>query len=212
MTRETSTTPTEFDVPAYGSTLDQAFDWVVCEITFPNETAREALHQAFLTIATDGYDTAVRVLGRVWSEDARWPNAEAYLRTLGWHRRADFADDGQWTAYIDDYDGPEVLDLLYSRLSHVAHHLFRNAQVRSILDPRSPGYVRAYTHAVLNKEHDWYEWGDPCGVGIDKIISIEDALPMLAQPAHPHPACRCTIDPFPVSSQDRARLQQLVSH
>lgn len=193
----------EFDVPAYGSTLSLAFDWVAHEITFPNEGVRDALRQEFLTVANDGRNTAVRVLGRVWSEEVCWPKAEAYLRTLGWHSRADFADEKQWDAYIDNYDGPELLDLLHSRLLHVAHHLFRNAQVRSMLDPRSPGRIPAYTHAVLNQYHESIGEDDVCGVGLNKIISIEAALAMLAQPAHPHPACHCTIDPFPVGSKTR---------
>ncbi len=164
-----------------------AFDWVAQELTWPSVAARQALQAAWLKDANSGFRALTRVLREAWIEGVHWPSGQTHVQK-----------------------DKELIELLAARLLHVEQRIFRDAQVHRALAPHSPERDTIYTHAVLNKSHESYD-GDPCGAGHNKIISIEDALVLLEQPAHSHPACRCTIDPFPVSSQDRARLQQFVS-
>lgn len=173
----------------------RAFDWVGRELQFPTDAEREVFKATFLTVANEGH-RAVKKLEAVWPSGARWPNGEAHLLTLGWRDPDEFEDDDAADAYADEYEGPELMELLYKRLSHVGHRMYRDAQVRDVLDPASPRRISRYTHARLNRDGEFR--GDPCGYGVDKIISIEDALKLMEQPSHDHPACCCTLGPFPV--------------
>lgn len=173
---------------------ERAFDWVMREVELPSESARGALRTAYLRTQNAGHEEGVRAMKTSWPDSARWPSGEMYLRSLGWRPEAEFTDDEQYDAYIDNYDGPELLDLLYGRLTHVCRRIHRDAEVLRIIDPASPTRDRHFTHAIVNR----FGWDDhdPCGFGNDKIISIKDALKLLEQPAHTHPACRCTVDPY----------------
>ena len=177
----------------------RAFEWVMREVELPDETTRTALREAFLSVANEGHGKAVRTLERVWPESARWPSGEAYLRSIGWlppsERIGDQeCDDEEVDAY--EYDGYELMDLLFHRLLQVAHRMYCDEQVRRALDPVSPPRIKSYTHAILNRGCDWWE-DDPCGLGVDKIVSIEEGLRQLEQPAHEHPRCQCTVNPYP---------------
>lgn len=195
----------ESDAQRLKEAPEKAFDWVARELEMPNAKALEDLRSAFLSVYGEGEGKAVRVLEGHWAGGARWPKGEAYLRTLGWRSPDEFIDDDEADSYADTYRGPELLGLLYQRLFHVSHRLYRDKQVRNMLAPASPQRVPHYTHARLNRDGDFR--GDPCGHGVDKIISIEEALRLMEQPAHTHPACACTIDPFPITGADRARLK-----
>lgn len=188
-------------------TPEQAFEWVAQEIELRSAQERAALCAAWMASRNDGWSSATRrAFEAAWPGDARWPSGEEYLRTLGWRSPDELPDDEAWDAYVDEYDGPELMELLHQRLLHVAYRMVRDAQVRGMLDARSPQRVPAYTHALLNQDGDFR--GDPCGLGVDKVISIEEALTLMAQPAHAHPACCCTVGPFvPITSADRARLR-----
>lgn len=176
----------------------RAFDWVLQELVLPTQAAQVALRDAFIAVANEGHRKAVRAMEHAWPADAHWPSGEAYLRSIGWLSPDEFGDDP------DAYDGPELMELLYQRLVHVAHRLYRDVQVRQVLDPSSPCKVKSYTHACVNRHGDFQE--DCCNQGTDRVVSIQEALELMAQPAHNHPACRCTVDPFPITSSDRARI------
>lgn len=197
----------ESDAQRLEMTPARAFDWVARELEMPTPKALNDLRRAFLSIHDEGHSKAVRVLERNWPDGARWPSGEAYLRTLGWRTPDEFANDDDADADADEYEGPELMELLFQRLVHVGGRMCRDAQVRCVLDPVSPQRMPAYTHALLNRDGDFR--GDPCGHGVDKVISIEEALRLMEQPAHTHPACACRIDPLPVTGADRARFQAL---
>lgn len=206
MTRTAQAMECETDAERMRHSPGRAFDWAMREVSMPSESAQAELREAFLAVVHDDHTKAVRTLERAWPEGARWLSGEAYLRTLGWRAPDDFGgDDEAHDAWADGYDGPELMELLYQRLLHATHRIYRDVQVRRVLDPASPQRIRTYTHALLNRDGDFR--GDPCGLGVDKIISIEEALALMQQPAHHHPVCRCTVDPFPITSTDRAKLQ-----
>lgn len=175
-----------------------AFEWVALELQFPTDAQRQAFKDVFLAARNEG-QRAYRKMEAAWPEGARWLSGEEYLRTLGWRPPAELTGNDQ--ADIDEYDGPELMELLYHRLFHVGNRLYRDAQVRQVLDPASPQRIHAYTHAHLNR-HNGFQ-GDPCGHGVDKIVSIEEGLRHMEQPSHSHPACCCTVDPFPVGMASR---------
>lgn len=169
----------------------RAFEWVLPELVIPTGTAQMLLREAFFASIWEGSRKGTRMLEKAWPDGARWPSGEAYIRTLGWRAPDEFSDDEAADTYADEYSGPELMELLHHRLVHVAHRMYRDAQVSRVLKHGKP-----YTHARLNRDGE--VWGDCCGLGIDKIIDIQEALRLLEHPAHAHPACRCTIDPFPV--------------
>lgn len=178
-----------------------AFDWVAQELEFSSDFARAALCNTFLSVINAGHGKATRALRLAWATGVRWPSGEAYLHTKGWHLENESGDD---TAV--EYDGPDPSELLYERMIHVTSRIMRNSQIREILDPTSARHDPTYTHALLNKHGDLF--GDPCNFGINKIISSHEALQIIERPAHDHPACRCTVDPFPITSEDRKRLTE----
>lgn len=184
----------------------RAFEWVSRELVLPNEESRESFKSAFLSAAHGGHEKVLSVLERAWPEGARWPSGEDYLRSIGWRAPDDFSDDDEVEAHAEEYDGPELIELLYQRLIHVCSRVYRDQQVCSLIDPRSPHRNPKYTHALLNRDGDFL--GNPCGCGVDKVISIDDALKLMEQPAHANPACNCTVGPFPVTSADRLRLSK----
>lgn len=175
----------------------RAFDWVARELVLPSDESRKQLCAAFLAVVYEGHSKAVRTLERAWPKSAHWPSGEAYLRTLGWRHPDELEDDDDADAYADAYEGPELIELLFARLFHVAHRLYRDEQVRRVLDPNSPTRIKHYTGARVNGFSHWLD-EDPCGLGVDRIISVAEALALLEQPAHPHPACHCSVDPHPV--------------
>lgn len=195
----------ESDAKRLAAAQGRAFDWVARELCMPTPGALDDLRRAFLAVYGEGQSKAVRMFEGHWPDGAHWPQGEAYLRTLGWRAPGEFANDDEADAYADTYEGPELMELLYQRLFHVSQRLYRDEQVRNMLGPASPQRVPQYTHALLNRDGDFR--GDPCGHGVDKIISIDEALRLMGQPAHTHPACACTIDPFPITGADRARLK-----
>lgn len=195
----------ESDAQRLATAPGRAFDWMARELNMPTLEALNDLRRAFLSAYGEGHGKAVRLLESCWPDGSHWPQGEAYLRAIGWRPSDEFVDDDEADAYADIYEGPELMELLYLRLFHVSHRLYRDEQVRNMLDPASPQRVPQYTHALLNR--DGIFRSDPCGHGADKIISIEEALRLMEQPAHTHPACMCTIDPFPITGADRVRLK-----
>ncbi|MEO8118022.1 MAG: hypothetical protein ABI606_01710 [Rhodoferax sp.] len=165
------------------------------EVEMPTEATREALREAFLAVVNEGHAKAVRTLERAWPAAARWPSGEAYLRSQGWRSDEEIsqADEESY-----DYDGPELMELLLQRLRHVTGRLYRDTQVRAfIAQGLSSHWSR--THVVVNR-HDFRD-EDPCGFGPDRVVSIEEGLKLMLEPAHSHPTCGCTVDPHPVIRQ-----------
>lgn len=176
-----------------------AFEWVFQEITLPSEQAKSAMLNTWLRVANAGHDAGVRALENCWPEAASWQSGESYLHSFGWRPASDFGDDDEAAdAYADTYGGPELMDLLYRRLQHVCQRIYRDQQVRSVIDPASPKRVQSYTGVVINRDGWTPKKDDPCGFGPNVRGSIAEGLAMLSTPAHQHPACTCTVDPYPV--------------
>lgn len=165
------------------------------EVELPSEAERLALRAAFLSVVYDGQAKAVRALERAWPSGARWPSGEAYLRTLGWRTPDELTDSDEADAYADNYDGPELMALLYQRLFHVSNRMHRDEQVRGFLDPTSSYFSTRCVGVVVNRFGLLSKRQDPCGIGKNKRFGKEEALELLRSPAHSHPACRCTVDP-----------------
>ena len=171
-------------------TTGPAFDWVARELVFVDEETKDSLLAAFSKHRNDGARKLVRALAHAWGA-TRWPSGEAYLRSLGWRPKSE--RDSRY-----DYDGDELMDLLANRLTHVAHRIFRDEQVRSEIDPRSASHIKSYTHVVINRAH-WHDGErNACGIKKGSLLSAEAGLRFLREPAHQHPACDCTADPYPV--------------
>ena len=184
----------ESDAQRLKETPEKAFDWVARELEMPTPKAMDDFRSAFLSIHGEGHNKAVRVLEDSWPDGAHWPQGEAYLRTLGWRSAEEFWDDDEaHDAWADEYAGPTLLELLFQRLMHVCHRMFRDTQVLRLLSHRLPRGDVVYSHLHLNRNADWR--GDPCGIGIDRIVTIQEGMVHLQHPAHEHPACGCTIDP-----------------
>lgn len=179
-----------------------AFDWVCQELVFETASQQVGLRDAFISVQGYNVHRAVHIMELAWPPGTHWPSGEAYLRTLGW--RPPDEPESEAGDYEDSYEGPELLELLYARLSHVTYRIYRDEQVRRMLDPNSPSKIKAYTHACINPHGDLHE--DFCKQGVDKIVSIQEGLELMTQPSHTHPCCYCTVAPFPVTSRDKARL------
>lgn len=178
---------------------EKAFDWVFNEVILPSDQAKADLRSTWLRVANSGHEAGVRSLSLVWPDSASWSNGESYLRSLGWRPDSDFGDDVEAAdLYADTYDGPGLVDLLFMRLTHVCHRISRDLQVRSLIDPASPNRSQAYTGVIVNRNGWISEEEDPCGYGPDRLASVDEGLLLLQEPAHRHPACRCTVDPYPV--------------
>lgn len=174
----------------WGALWPQAFDWVMREVEMPSQDARAAFYDAFMSVRNEGHNKAMRVLRPTWVPGAQWCNGEGYLRVLGWLPSEEIDEEE------DDYDGPELMELLFQRLRHVHHRMYRAPQVRAFIDPASPTRWGRCTHVMVNR-NDWRRT-DPCGIGPNKLMSIEEGLAFMQEPAHSHPACGCTVDPYPV--------------
>jgi len=172
----------------------KAFDWVARDLEMPTPKDMDDLRRAFLSIHGEGHSKAVRVLESNWPAGAHWPRGEAYLRTLGWRSSEEFGDDEAHDAWANEYSGPTLLELLFKRLMHVGHRMFRDTQVLGLLSHRLRNGDMVYSHLHLNRNADWR--GDPCGIGIDRIVTIQEGMVHLQHPAHEHPECMCTIDPI----------------
>ena len=187
---------TRSDQQRFAESPSDAFNWVAQELDFPTPEAMDRLRRAFLAVFGDSHSKAVRALESCWPDGARWPEGEAYLRTLGWRSPSEFADDDEADAYNNAYKGPELMELLYQRLFHVTHRIYRDAQVRELIEPSLPTRLSKYTAVILNRDGLLTKRQDPCGIGPNKKMSIAEGLEVLRQPAHAHPACRCTVDPY----------------
>lgn len=189
----------ESDAQRANAAPGRAFDWVFKEIDLPSDASRSDLRLAWMRVVNSGHEAGVRALDLAWPSMASWPSGESYLRSKGWRPVSDFGgDDEAADVYADEYDGPELMDLLFMRLMHVSGRIYRDPQVRSLIDPASPKCVQAYTGVVINRFGWISKIEDPCGYGPDRLATIEEGLSLLQEPAHSHPACRCTVDPHPV--------------
>ena len=167
------------------------FDWLMREVQLPDDAARQALFMASASAFVEGHEKAVRTISRAWPREARWPSGEAFLRSRGWLPEDEISDCDD----AADYNGPGLVDLFVGRLIHVKHRLQRDSQVRALFD-RSSGRSRGWpTHIIVNR--DYWQDDEPCGMGCDRVVSIEEGLALMAEPAHPHPECRCTFDAHP---------------
>ena len=186
----------ESDAQRLAAAPGRAFDWVARELSMPTPKALDDLRRAFLSAYGEGHEKAVRLLEGNWPSGSHWPQGEAYLRTLGWRSPDEFGnDDVAHDAWGDEYEGPEVMDLLYQRLFHVSSRLYRDEQVRSFLDSSSPYFSKKCIGVVVNRDGMLTKREDPCGFGKNKRLGKEEGLELLREPAHEHPACRCTVDP-----------------
>lgn len=147
----------------------RAFDWVAQELVFPSDQARYKLKQAFLTNANQGRDKGARELRRAWTDGISWLLGE------------------QWLKECED---DSLQGLLFHRLVHVVHRIYRDPQVLHAIRTFSD-----VTQVIINK-HASYRGSDPCGFGFDLVMDAQQALPLLQRPACMHPACWCTIDPI----------------
>lgn len=179
----------QFDEPDLNSTSGPAFDWVAQELELPDDATRQALRAAFVLHRHDGFDKLHRALVKAWTPGARWPSGEDYLRSQGWRPDDEGGSD-------DAYEGEDPVELLAHRLSRVAHRIFRDAQVRSLIHPDSPKKVERYTQVCINGHH-FDDEPSACGIQPGSLLSIAAGLVFLRQPAHKHPACDCTADPHP---------------
>ncbi|MDZ7862655.1 hypothetical protein [Acidovorax sp.] len=197
---------TDSDAERFEGTPAGAFDLVALELAMPTRKALDELRHAFLSIYGEGHDKAVRMLEGHWPDGAHWQRGEAYLRTLGWRSADEFVgvDEAQ-AEWMDAYDGPTLLELLFQRLMHLTHRMFRDPQVLGLLSHRYPSGDVVYSHLHLNRNAGWR--GDPCGIGIDRIVPVEEGMVHLQNPAHAHPACRCTIDPVEARLMMRSKAR-----
>ena len=181
----------QFEVPDLHSTSGPAFDWVAQELELPDAVTRQRLRNAFIQHRHDGFNKLSRSLAQAWAPGSRWPSGEAYLRSHGWQPE----DEG---GSVGSYEGDDLVELLAHRLSRVAHRMFRDPQVRSVIHPDSPTKVKRYTQVCINGHHFDDDERNACGIRAGSLLSIEAGLVFLRQPAHKHPACDCTADPYPV--------------
>lgn len=181
----------EFPQPDHEQCADAGFDWVARELVFSDPAARTALKRAFLRHRNDGSRKLVRSLCDA-APGLAWPSGETYLRTLGWRPASE--RDANYS-----YRGDEPMSLLAARLTHVAHRLYRDVQVRAFVDPRSPTHWDQCTHVIINRNH-FHEDDErnPCGIRKGSLLSIAAGLRFMREPAHAHPACDCTVDPHPI--------------
>ncbi|MDD5028502.1 MAG: hypothetical protein PHH58_03215 [Rhodoferax sp.] len=183
----------ETDAQRMSASPARSFDFVFSDVLVPSDQTREALRTTWLKVVNMGHAAGVRALRAVWPAGASWPSGEDYLHTLGWRPDTDFdGDDEAADAYSDDYDGPELMDLLFWRLSHINLRLYRDAQVLRVIDPASPNKDNYFTHVVVQR-YD-FDGNAPCGTG-EAILTIDEAIPLLRQHAHSHPACGCIFSP-----------------
>lgn len=168
----------------------QGFDWVMREVVM-DPSDRSAFFRAAYRVRNEGHWKGTRTLAAAWPETAQWPKGSAYLAD----QRLKAGDD-------EPEDIRDLMELLHGRLLHVAHRIFRDEQVREVVDPASPSRIRRYTNIVLNRS----AWEEPaCGQGTDVILSITEGLKQMQEPACEHPVCRCTYDPHPISLRDDRR-------
>lgn len=169
----------------------QAFDWVAQEFIFPDDAARQALRNTWLEHANVGLDKLARELRKAWAPGVHWSSGEAYAHSQGWLPAEECSKDSK-------HHGDDPPGLLANRLLRVAHRIYRDPQVRDLIDPGSPNRWAQCTHVCINQDHFHDEERNVCGIRKASLISIEAGLRFLQQPAHKHPACDCTADPYPV--------------
>lgn len=172
-----------FEVPKLGSTAGPAFDWLCQELELPNEAARLTLRQAFVDQHNQGSRNAAKKLVPLWPEGARWPSGEAWIKNKASGLR-DRVDD--------------LMFLLHMRHVRVAHRLYRDAQVRSMIHPESPDRIPSYTHVIVNSINFSEDAAETniCGLKYGHVMSIAAGLVFMQKPAHTHPECHCTIGPY----------------
>lgn len=179
-----------FDVPDMSEAARRGFAWVARELQLPSHGHLQALQAAFVDHQNDGARGLVRALKRAWPEGARWPDGESWLQA-----RAQIPESER--ALFDDYCGDGLMGLLAHRLVNVTQRVYRDAQVRAAVDPRSPTHDAIYTHVCINRDH-WHDGErNACGVKKESLVSIPAGLLFLREPVHKHPACDCTADPHP---------------
>ena len=165
------------------------FNWVAHELTLPDQH-REAVFEAVHATLYEGLAQRLKAIYTVWPEGAQWPAGHAYLQES---LRQELEDEGEW----QDSDEPpqvterELFKLLLIRFGHVAHRLFRNAQIREW-----------YADEWLTKRHPFIEMNrHPCEEHAlcdreSRVqLSIDEGLRLMTELACSHPACRCTFDP-----------------
>ena len=163
----------ESDLDRMQNAPSRAFDWVAQELFFPSEQSRHQLRQAYLTNCNEGHAKGARELRKAWSVGIRWPSGENWLE-----------------AGSSEDEDEDLQDLLFHRLVHVTHRIYRDPQVlyaiRTFAD---------VTQVILNKDAS-YRGVDHCGYGFDLVMDAQQAIPLLQRPACSHPACWCSIDPI----------------
>lgn len=172
----------------------QAFEWVAQELIGSDAFACQALQAVWLEHANDP-QKLIRELRKIWSTGVHWPSGEAYARTLGWLPEQERAKGFK-------YRGDDPPALLAHRLMHVAHRIYRDPQVRALIDPASPTKWGRCTHVCINQDHFDDEERNVCGIRQGALLSIQAGLLFMREPAHKHPACDCTIDPYPVKAME----------
>lgn len=174
--------PNDFRVPSPDSTSGQAFDWLAQELELPDDAARRVLRDAFIRLRNAPSRKAAKELNALWPASARWPRGEAWLNSDACPRK----------------NSPDtLLTLLHIRFSRVAHRIFRDAQVRSMIHPKSPDRIPRFTRAIINRHCLSADNGvNVCGMKVGEVVSIAVGLRFMEQPAHPHPECDCTVDPY----------------
>lgn len=173
----------QFEVPEPESTSGPAFDWLLTELELPPGADIAALRQAFIDLRNQGARNAAKKLLAVWPAGARWPSGEAWLKDPASGLR-DRAED--------------LMFLLHVRHTRVAHRLYRHAQIRAAIHPDSPDRDERYTHVIINKLNlsDDESETNICGLKYGQTMSIAAGLRFMQKPAHSHPECDCTIDPW----------------
>lgn len=173
----------QFEVPELESTSGPAFDWLLQELELPPGADTAALREAFMRLRHEGARNAAKKLLAVWPEGAHWPSGEAWVKDKASGLRDRLED---------------VLFLLHVRHGRVAHRLYRHAQIREAIHPDSPHRNNRYTRVIINRLNlsDDDAETNVCGLKFGQTMSIAAGLVFMQKPAHAHPDCHCTIDPY----------------
>lgn len=169
-----------FQEPVVGSTVALAFDWLCHELELPSEASRQVLRQAFIDLHGQGSRNAASKLIGLWPDGARWPNGQAWLAS----------GKSKWNDTLED-----LMFLLHVRHTRVAHRLYTDAQVRNFIHPESPHRLPGTVYAIINKINfdDDNAETNICGIPYAHVVSVQEGLAFMKQPAHEHPECHCSI-------------------
>jgi len=181
----------EADPPIFGLAKEAfrpGFEWVARELVFP-EQRREALFDAVYFSLYQGLDQRIKALAAVWPDGAQWPSGYTWLQE---ENRRSMEEEGEWQQGdpLPEVNKRELFRLLLMRFSHVAHRLYRNAQIH---DWYADATLRAGHPYIMVNRH--INDPAPCGRSRGMLLPVAEGLRLMEVLACEHPACCCTFDP-----------------